>query len=418
MTMQWLASDIDLSDPEFWNLSIEARDQAFDVLRRDLPVSWQKPPVAFAPTNGVVPNGYWAITRHADIQAVHRNTQLFSAARGTFLFDNMSAEDEYVAAGMMGTDAPRHTKQRALVQSTFTPKTISRIKAQIEQRCQELVAAVAARGECDYKDIVNPLPLMTVSDLMGFPEADQEEIGRLIHLITGATGPNSFDISLQASRDLTMYAIELSRERAKKPQDDLITLLVQAEVDGERLSESDLGSMVHLIAVAGADTTAGTLHNALITLDAFPDQRKLLVEDFDRYIDTAIEEIVRWATPGVHLRRTALADCVIGEQPIKAGESVVMWFRSGNRDETVFADPYKFDITRSPNPHLGFGGGGPHFCLGAVLARMEIRMMLKALIQHVPDIHLTTTATWLPTPQYVLVDGPMPCRFTPKQVLL
>lgn len=418
MVMKLQADQINLSDPSFWEMSLEDRDLAFDVLRRDKPVSWQESPSAFAPKNGVKPRGYWAITRHADIRAIHPNTKTFIAGKGTFLFDNMSWDDEYLAAGMMGTDAPLHTKLRALVQSTFTPKTISRMQAQIQRRSLELVAAVSEAGTCDYKDIVNPLPLMTICDLMGFPEKDHEEVGRLINLVTGATGPDSFDISLQASRDLTHYAIEISRERAKEPRDDLVTLLVQAEVDGERLSEADLGAMVHLIAVAGADTSAGTLHSALIALDDFPDQRALLVGDFDRYIATAVEEIVRWATPGVHLRRTAVEDVVIGEQAVKAGESVVMWFRSGNRDAAVFKDPYQFDITRSPNPHVGFGGGGPHFCLGALLAKLEIKMMLKALLTHIPDIQLLTKADWLPTPQYVLVDGPMPCKFTPKKISL
>lgn len=414
--MELQANQINLSDPGFWEIALDERDRAFDVLRREKPISWQESPLAFAPKNGVIPRGYWAITRHADIRAIHPNTKTFTAAKGTFMFDNMSLEDEYTAAGMMGTDAPVHTKLRALVQSTFTPKTISRMQAQIERRSLELVAAFSGKGQCDYKDIVNPLPLLTISDLMGFPEEDRDEVGRLIHLVTGATGPDSFDISLQASRDLTRYAIELSRKRAIEPRDDLLTLLVQAEVDGERLSETDLGAMVHLIAVAGADTSAGTLHSALIALEQFPEQRALLVSDFDRYIATAIEEIVRWVTPGVHLRRTATEDVVIGDQKISAGESVVMWFRSGNRDENVFRDPYKFDITRSPNPHVGFGGGGPHFCLGALLAKMEIKMMLKALLTHIPDIRLTTKANFLPTPQYILVDGPMPCTFTPKHI--
>ena len=418
METQLQADQINLSDPAFWEQPLEARDLAFDILRRDKPVSWQAPPSAFAPKNGVLPRGYWAITRHAHIREIHPNTKVFSAAKGTFLFDNMSLEDEYVAAGMMGTDAPVHTKLRALVQSTFTPKTISRMQAQIERRSLELVAAVSERGECDYKAIVDPLPLMTICDLMGFPEEDHAEVGRLIHLVTGATGPDSFDISLQASRDLIAYAIAFSRIRAADPRDDLVTLLVQAEVDGERLSEADLGAMVHLIAVAGADTSAGTLHNALTALDQFPEQRALLAGDFDRYIGTAIEEIVRWATPGTHLRRTALEDIVIGGQLIKAGESVVMWFRSGNRDELAFKNPYTFDITRSPNPHVGFGGGGPHFCLGALLAKLEIKMMLKALMTHIPDIRLTKKPDWLPTPQYVLVDGPMPCRFTPTHISL
>ena len=407
---------INLSDPEFWAQPLELRDRGFDILRREAPVSWQAPPVAFAPQNGETPKGYWAITRHADIQQVHRDSKRFLAGTGTFLFDNMSLEDEYTAAGMMGTDAQRHTKLRALVQTAFTPKTLARIQGQIEKRCLELVGHVSEHGSCDYKAIVSPLPHLTVCDLMGFPDADRDEIARLVHLVTGASGPDGYDISLQASRDIAEYAIRVSRERKQKPQDDLLTLLVQAEVDGEHFTEHDLGAMVHLIVVAGADTTAGTLHEALLALDRFPAERARLIQDFDEYIATAVEEVIRWATPGTYIRRRARENAIVGGQEIAEGDNLVLWFRSGNRDELVFEDPYRFDVARSPNPHLGFGGGGRHFCLGHELARMEIRTMLRTLMTHVPDIHLTTEPVWLPTPQYVLIDGPMPCEFTPVKI--
>ena len=410
------AAPIDLSDPEFWSQPLNQRDEGFDVLRRDAPISWQVPPTAFAPQNSKTPNGYWAVTRHADIQQVHRDAKRFLAGTGTFLFDNMSLEDEYTAAGMMGVDAPRHTKLRALVQLAFTPKTLARIQGRIEQRCRELVGRFSEQGACDYKEIVNPLPHLTVCDLMGFPEADRDEIARLVHLVTGASGPDGYDISLQASRKLADYAIQVSRERKLHPKDDLLTLLVQAEVDGEHFSEHDLGAMVHLIVVAGADTTAGTLHEAILALDHFPAQRAKLIEDFDGHINTAVEEVIRWATPGTYIRRRAKEDTIIGGQEIAAGDNLVLWFRSGNRDGAVFENPYEFDVSRSPNPHLGFGGGGRHFCLGHELARMELKTMLRTLMTYIPDIHITSTPVWLPTPQYVLIDGPMPCEFTPIAV--
>jgi cytochrome P450 len=409
---------INLSDPDFWEKPLADRDMAFDLLRREKPVSWQEPPIAFAPQNGKLPRGYWAITRHANIQQVHRDAKMFLAGNGTFLFDNMSLADEYTAAGMMGLDAPRHTQLRTLVQSAFTPKTLARIKDAIDRRCLELVAAVAESGSCDYREIVDPLPQLTVCDLMGFPEEDRAYVCSLIHLVTTASGPDGFDISLQASRDLANYAIEISRERAREPKDDLLTLLVQAEVEGNRFNPEDLGAMVHLIAVAGADTTAGTLHQALLALDAFPAERARLLSDFDTHIAGAIEEILRWATPGTYVRRTAREDTVVGGQAIAAGDNVVLWFRSGNRDERVFDDPYRFDITRSPNQHIAFGGGGRHFCLGHELARMEICAMLRALMTYLPDIRLTSEPVFLPTPQYVLVEGSMPCVFTPTSVPL
>ena len=406
---------INLSDPEFWEQPLDQRDEGFDLLRREQPVSWQDPPLAFAPTKFPAPRAYWAVTRHADIQRVSRDTDTFSAADGTFLFDNLPPEDEYAAAGIMGLDPPRHTKLRGLVQKAFTPRTLARIESQIRERAQQLVAAVAPLGECDYRQIVDPMPHLTVCDLLGIPEEGRDHMAHLVHVVAAASGPNGYDQSLQASRDLAAYAIEIARNRASDPREDLITELVNAELDGERFQEEDLGAMVALLIVAGADTTAGTLHQALVALDAFPAERARLLTDFDRFGETAVEEILRWATPGVYIRRTAKIDTEIGAQRITAGENVVLWFRSGNRDESVFEDPYRFDISRTPNPHLAFGGGGRHFCLGNGLARMELRAMLQTLLEELPDIHLLEEPRWLPTPQYVLVEGPMPCRFTPRQ---
>jgi cytochrome P450 len=408
-------SDIDLSDPEFWNQPLDARDRAFDVLRKQKPVSWQAPPLAFAPDGRRPPRGYWAITCHADIRRVQRDSRTFSATTGTFLFDNMSPEDEYAAAGMMGTDPPRHRQLRALVESAFTARTLARIRTQTEMRAYQLVAAVAPLGSCDFKQIVDPLPRLAVCDLLGIPESDRAEIARLVHLQTAGSG-DGYDTALQAARDIARYAIELARIRAINPQDDLITLLVNAEVEGERFAEPDLGAMANLLIVAGLDTTAATLQLMLLAFDDFPQERARLMEDFDRYAPTAIEEILRWATPGTHIRRVATEETTIGDQKIARGDNVVLWFRSGNRDESAFADPYKFDIARSPNPHIAFGGGGRHFCLGNELARMEIRAMLAALFKYLPDIHHLGTPRYHPTPQYILVDGPLPCAYTACQV--
>jgi cytochrome P450 len=407
---------ISLSAPDFWQLPLEERDRAFDLLRRERPVAWQEPPIAFAPRGVKAPRGYWAVTRHADIRRVHRDWETFSAAEGTFVFDNLSPEDEYVAAGMMGMDPPRHTQLRALVQKAFTPRTIARIEQQIWRRARELVAAVAPLGQCDYKAIVDPLPHLTVCDLLGFPDEVRDEVARLVHVVTAGSGPNGFQESLAGSRELAQLAIDVAHERARRPCDDLISELVRAEVKGERFTDEDLGAMVHLLIVAGADTTAGAFHAAILALDAFPDERRLLVEDFERYLETAVEEVLRWATPGQYIRRVATVDTELSGQPIAAGDNVVLWARSGNRDKEVFDEPYRFDVARSPNPHVAFGGGGRHFCLGAGLARTELRAMLHTLITELPDIHLTSGVGWLPTPQYALVAGPMPCRFSPREV--
>ena len=409
-------SEIDLSSSAFWNQSLEDRDHAFDLLREHNAVSWQAPPLEFAPQGLRPPRGYWAVTRHADIRKVHRDSKLYSAASGTFLFDNMSLEDEYIAAGMMGTDPPRHTHLRKLVELTFTSRTLSRIKARIELRALDRVKAVAPLGECDFKELVDPLPRLMVCDLLGIPEADHAELARLVHLVTAGSGPDGYENSLQASRDIADYTVRLARERAVAPQDDLLTLLVNAEVDGQRLSETDLGAMAHLLIVAGIDTTAATLHNSLLAFDEFPSERARLLGDFNRYIETAADEIVRWATPGLYIRRVATDDAHIGDQKIAKGDNVVLWFRSGNRDERAFTDPYRFDVSRSPNPHLGFGGGGRHYCLGNELAKMEIRAMWAVLLKYLPDIHHVGPVRYLPTPQYLITEGDMRCRFTATEV--
>jgi methyl-branched lipid omega-hydroxylase len=408
---------VNLSDPDFWEQPLAKRDEGFDLLRREQPVSWQDPPLAFAPQQFPPPRGYWAITRHADIQRVSRDADNYSAADGALLFDNLPPKDEYDAEGIMSLDPPRHTKLRGLVQKAFTPRIIERIEDQIWERARQLVAAAAPLGECDYRQIVDPLPHLMTCDLLGIPEEARDDVDQLSHIVAEASGPNGYDESLQASRDLANYAIEIARQRAANPGEDLISALVNAEVDGERFEEYDLGVMVALLIEAGGGTTADAMHEALLALDRFPSERDRLLTDFDHYAETAVEEVLRWSSPGVYIRRIANADTEIGGQKIAAGDNVVLWFRSGNRDDSVFEDPYRFDVSRSPNPHLAFGGGGRHFCLGNSLARTEIRAMLKTLLEVLPDIHLLEEPRWLPTPQLVLIDGPMPCRFTPREVV-
>lgn len=407
---------IDLSDPNFWEQPLAKRDEAFDLLRREQPVSWQEPPVAFAPTHLAPPRGYWAVTRHADIQRASRDGGTFSAADGCLLFDNLPPEDEYEMEGIMCLDPPRHTKLRGVVQKAFNPRMIARLEDQIWDRARQLVTAVAPLGECDYRQIADPLPHHTICDLLGIPEEARDEVARLNHIVAEASGPYGYDEVLKGRQAMADFAIGIARERASDPRDDLISELVKARIDGKPMDDHDLAIMAWLLIEAGGGTTADALHEALLALDRFPSERERLLSDFDGFGDFAVEEVLRWASPGVYIRRIATADTEIGDQRIAAGDNVVLWFRSGNRDESVFEDPYRFDVGRTPNPHLAFGGGGRHFCLGSTLARMEIRAMLQTLLQVLPDIHLLQEPRWLPTPQLVLIDGPMPCRFTPRDV--
>ncbi len=410
--------DIRPGDPEFWTTkSRDERERAFATLRRERPIAFHAEPEV--PGLGRGP-GFWSVTRHADVMEVSRNGQLFSSARGGV---NIVDQPEFFAelfGSMIAMDDPRHARLRRIVSHGFTPNRLRNLLADVERAATSIVDGVIDRGRCDFvTDIAAMLPLKIICDMMGIPERDYRYVFDRTNVILGATDPEYVaDLSqaigaiLQAGQDLATLAEDLAAFREKQPTDDLTSVLIHAEIDGERLTKQELGSFFVLLTAAGNETTRNAISHGMKALADHPAERRRWMDDFETVAPTAVEEIVRWATPVIHFRRTATADTTVGGHPIRAGEKVVMWYSSANRDEAVFADPYGFDVTRAPNDHLGFGGPGPHFCLGAQLARREINVMFRELFRRLPDIEVTGEPAYLAS-NFINGIKHLPCEFTP-----
>jgi cytochrome P450 len=392
------------------------RFEAFDVLRRELPVSFQPPPLAWAPKDFPPPRGYWAVTRYEDVRTVSRDPATFASGQGVMLFDNLPPDIQYLNDGWVGLDAPRHTRLRRLVSSAFTPKVMRSLEGWIAHEARQAIADVAGRGECDFfADLVAPFPVAVICDMLGVPQTDRPELMRLTHIGVhfGADAP--FERSIDAMRAVIDYAIGLAGERRRQPAGDLLTSLVQAEIDGTRLSDEDVAASFWVILTGGSDTTSTTAAHSMVALGSDPAERRRLQEGSGAIWDTAVEEMLRWATPVLDFRRTATADVEIGGQRIASGDNVLIFYQSANRDESVFSDPSRFDSRRDPNPHFAFGGGGPHFCLGAALARLELRTFFRALFGLLPDIEVSGDPVYLPGPFLDSVES-LPCSFSPTEV--
>lgn len=407
------AADINLSDQELWAAPEEVREAAFKTLRDEAPISFHPAPEI----EGAPPApGYWAVTRYADVMHVSRNPELFCSSRGgTNILDIPPEIGDFIGS-IINMDDPRHKKMRSLIASGFTPKALNQLLEQVKVRATAVVDAVAEKGECDFvAEIAAPLPLQIVCDMVGVPPSREPQVFEASNVILGVGDPEyvqSMEDLMAAFIGLHQMAMELGEDRLANPRDDITSTLMHAEVDGERLTVPEFASFFILLVVAGNETTRTAISHGMWALQNNPDQRRLWASDFDRYAQDAVEEIVRWGTPVIHFRRTATQDTEISGRPIAEGDKVVMWFNSANRDERVFDDPYRFDITRSPNPHFGYGGGGPHFCLGANLARREIRVMFDELLRRLPDLEITGEPAIL---QSAFIHGikRMPCVFTP-----
>jgi cytochrome P450 len=406
--------DIDLSALEFWQQPDEARDEAFTRLRREAPIKHFRE-LAFADDGFPQGAGYWALTRYADVWHVSRHPDLFQSGKGVNIPD-LPIEIAEFFGSMISMDSPRHAQLRALVQRGFTPKHIKQIDEYIDAKATSIVDAVQSKGECDFvTEIAAQLPLQIICDMLGIPASQHQRIFELTNVILGVGDPEyatSMDELMAAAMELFQYSMELGEERRREPTDDITSALMQAEVDGVRLSAQEFGSFMILLVAAGNETTRNAISHGMKLLTDNAEQRKIWMDDFEGVAPTAIDEIVRMASPVIHFRRTATADTEIGGQSIKAGEKVVMWYCSANRDEEKFADPFTFDVRRPAGDQVGFGAGGPHFCLGANLARREMYAMFKELFTRLPDIEITGPPDML---QSSFIHGikRMPCAFTP-----
>jgi cytochrome P450 len=406
--------EIDLSNTEFWSAPREHREEAFATLRRHAPVRF------FAELefeDFPAGPGYFAVTRFDDVWHASRSPQLFRSGQGTNIPD-LPIEIAEFFGSMINMDDPRHARLRGIVQAGFTPKLVSRIEGYVRDKARTLVDGVLEhypRGECDFvQEIAAPLPLQIICEMMGIPPADEQRVFGWTNVILGAGDPEyggSMETLMAAALEIFQYAQDLGQDRLDHPTDDLTSTLMHAVVDGERLTTQEFGSFFILLVVAGNETTRNAISHGMKALTDHPDQRDAWWADFGGVTRTAVEEIVRWASPVIHFRRTALTDTEIAGVTIKEGQKIVLWYNSANRDDAKFADPYRFDVRRDPNAQVGFGAGGPHFCLGANLARREISVIFDEIRRRLPDLHITGEPAYL---QSNFINGikRMPCTFT------
>jgi cytochrome P450 len=386
------ASDIDLSANEFWMLPLAERHEAFAKLRAlDAPPHFADPENPF----GSDDTGYYALVKHADVLEASRKPDIFSSARGSTSLVDLPAEFNEYFGSMINMDDPRHARLRRIVSRAFTPRMIKKFEEDAERAAAVIVDDLLAAGPCDYVQHVSArLPLKIICDMMGIGGEHFDMVLKNTNLILAGGDPEFLgeDIDaaivkiLTAGAELAELVTTLAAERQGNPGDDLITALATANLDGEQLTSAELASFFILLVVAGNETTRTALSHALVLLTEHPDQRALLTADFESRIAGAVEEIVRYASPVIWMRRSLTRDALVNGHQYREGDKAVLIYWSANRDETVFDDPFRFDITRSPNPHVAFGGPGPHFCLGAHLARREITVMLRELLGRVPTI--------------------------------
>ncbi len=368
--------DIDLTDEDTWADHVP-HDQ-FSFLRAEAPV-YRHPGKTIGDR---VIEDFWALTRHADVQVVNRDTTTFSSEQRGVMVSEPDEETSAHFRTMLDTDPPAHTRLRRLVNRGFTPRMVTRFEEHYAQLTSDLLAKAVAQGTFDFvTDVAAELPLMAIAEILGVPVEDRHKLFEWSNKLVGNSDPEyvgSADDALTAATELYVYFNQLGEERRAEPGDDIISRLI-TEVEGDALGPHEFETFCLLLTVAGNETTRNATSHGMHALLEHPDQMQLLRDNPD-LLDPAIEEILRWATPVINFRRTATCATEVGGQAIAEGDALVMYYLSANRDETVFEDPFTFDITRDPNDHIAFGGGGAHHCLGANLARLELQIIFKELL--------------------------------------
>ncbi len=409
--------DVDLGSFEFWMRPPAEREAAFAALRREQPISFQKefePPPEIPLPRGP---GYWALSRHRDVLAASRDAELFCSGKGSNIADLPESFNEFFGS-MINMDDPKHGRLRRIVSRGFTPRALGKLESDVQRRAKQTIDRVIDQGSCDFvSEIAAPLPLEIICDMMGIPDSQTKFVFEKTNTILGLgdpeyvpVGTNVLMAALGAGQALAGLMNDLVAERRKRPEDDLTSALLAAELEGESLSSQELASFFVLLVVAGNETTRNAISHGMKALTDFPDQRRAWWADFEGVAPTAIEEIVRWATPVIHFRRTATRDTELSGQKIQAGEKVVLWYNSANRDEDVFTEPGQFDVRRSPNEHVGFGGPGKHHCLGANLARREMRVMFREIATRIPDLEISGPPEYLRS-NFINGIKRMPCAW-------
>jgi cytochrome P450 len=383
-------ADIDLASLEFWGLDDDIRDGAFATLRRDSPITFFEVPDVMGFPGGP---GHWALTKFDDVHHASRHPDIFSSIPTSTSLNEVPPEVAEFAGSIISLDDPRHLRLRTIVNRAFTPKVVARIEDSVRDRARTIVTDMAANqpdGEADFVAAASSLlPLQVICDMMGIPSEDEDKVFHWTSVMLGVGDEevsHEFAEVVAVVAEMADYAMRLAEERRANPADDLTTSLVQAEVDGERLTSVEIASFFILLSAAGNETTRNAISHGMVALTRYPEEREKWWADFDGLAGTAVEEIVRWASPVIFMRRNLTQDVEMRGVEMKAGDKVSLWYNSGNRDEAKFDNPWLFDVTRDPNPHIGYGGGGAHFCLGANLARREIRVLFEELHRQTPDI--------------------------------
>ena len=383
---------IDLSLIDFWSQPLQGRHTDFAKLRAlGKPAYFQVPEGPFSSAG----DGYYAFVSHADVSAASRQPELFSSARGATSIEDLPAEFNEYFGSMINMDDPRHARLRRIVSRAFTPKMIKKFEEDVQRTAAGIVDDLLETGPCDFVQHISArLPLKIICEMMGIGDEHYDVVLRNTNIILSGADPEFISENmdeavtqlLASGKDLADLVTEIAAHRAEHPRDDVITALASANIDGEQLTPAELGSFFILLVVAGNETTRTAISHALNLLTEHPDQRALLTADIEARLPGAVEEIVRYASPVIFMRRSVTRDCTLNGNDYKEGDKAVLYYWAANRDESVFTDPGTFDITRTPNPHVGFGAAGPHFCLGAHLAKREISAMLRELLTRVPNI--------------------------------
>ena len=379
-----LPPGFDFTDPDIYAHRLPV--QEFAELRVTAPIWWNEQPLD---QGGFGDGGYWVVSKHHDIREVSLRSDVFSSATKSIVpryrEDLAAGQIEAGRASMIMMDDPEHSRLRKIVARGFTPRAVERLRAELPSAHDESPPKPRQQGSGDFvRQVACELPLQAIAGLLGVPPEDRDKLFDWSNKMIGSDDPEFADYdALTSAGELMWYAMQLAARKAEEPGDDIVTTLIQADADGQRLSEAEFGMFVVTLGIAGNETTRNSITQGMMAFTDHPDQWELFKSQRPK---TAADEIIRWATPITAFQRTALVDTELGGVRIKKGQRVVMFYRSANFDEEVFDDPFTFNILRSPNPHVGFGGTGAHYCIGANLARMTIDLMFNAIADHMPDL--------------------------------